>query len=193
MTKNNLTKELVSRTNQMSFFKYIGVLPNPDKLFLQHGKTYQTYRDLKNDPHLWACIQSRKSGVISYKYEIQQNNSDNNIFNFIKYNIDNINIERLIRQMLEAVLMGFQVFEIIWQPIYFGNNLLYSIKSIDVRPQEYFYFDVKGNLKLKSDTMNYLSGVPKYKTNLPKYKTLLVQHEADYDNPYGQPLLSKCY
>lgn len=28
---------------------------------------------------------------------------------------------------------------------------------------------------------------------LPAHKVLLLQHESDYENPYGQPLLGKCY
>lgn len=193
MTHNNLTKELVTRSNQLSFYKYIGVLPNPDKLFLRYGKTYQTYRELKNDPHLWACIQSRKAGVLARKHELLQSGSNATVYDFVRSNFNNIDVQRLIRQMLDTVLMGFQVFEIIWQQCYFNGNTVYSVKTVEARPQEYFYFDVKGNLQLKSQSDSPHFTTEHRRSNLPLHKTLLLQHEADYENPYGQALLSKCY
>ena len=188
MNKNNLTKELVTRTNQFSFYKYIGILPNPDKLFTRYG-TYKAYRDLKSDTHLWACIQSRKAGVLSHMYNIQQGKTNDYIFNFISDNFQKLDIDKLISQILDAILMGFQVFEIFWEQVNFKNNLLYSIKDIDARPQEYFFFDLRGELHLKNKSFNSMQKSKK----IPLYKTLLVQYEADYDNPYGQSLLSKCY
>ena len=65
---------------------------------------------------------------------------------------------------------------------------MYKIKAIEARPQEYFSFDVNGELKLSTNSSR--GGVLK---SVPAYKTLLVQYEADYDNPYGKPLLNKCY
>jgi len=71
--------------------------------------------------------------------------------------------------------------------------MLYTLKKVEARPQEYFCFDTKGKLRLNIASGRYLSGYAKSKSSLPKYKTLLVQYEADYDNPYGQALLGKCY
>lgn len=118
MAHNNLTKELISRSNHISFYKYIGVLPNPDSLFVRHGKTYQTYRELRNDPHLWACIQSRKSGTLAREYQLLQGSASEEVFEFIRLCFGNIDMQQLIRQMLDAVFMGFQAFEIVWQPQY---------------------------------------------------------------------------
>ena len=182
----NLTKELVSRTNNLSFYKYIGVLPNPDKVLSHGGKNYQNLRNLKNDPHLWACIQSRKSGVISNKYRLVQGNARQDIFDFVTECLSNIDVNKLIKQILDAVLFGFQPIEIIWKEKLFNGNMLFAIDRLEARPQEYFVFD--GNSKLK-----YISIADPNGKKMPKYKCLLVQHESDYDNPYGQSLLSKCY
>ena len=51
MKQRNLTKELVTRDTQYNFFKYIGMLPNPDKVLSKTGNTIEVYRNLKNDPH----------------------------------------------------------------------------------------------------------------------------------------------
>jgi len=184
--KYNLTKELVSRTNNLSFYKYIGVLPNPDKVLSRNGKNYQNLRNLKNDPHLWACIQSRKAGVVSKKYRFEQGKSSKEVFDFVNLCFADIDIDKLIKQILDAVLFGFQPIEIIWKEHLFNGNILYAIEKLEARPQEYFIFD--GNSKLK-----YISIAEPNGRKMPKYKCLLVQHESDYDNPYGQSLLSKCY
>ena len=184
--KYNLTKELVSRTNNLSFYKYIGVLPNPDKVLSRNGKNYQNLRNLKNDPHLWACIQSRKAGVVSKKYRLEQGQSSKEVFDFVNLCFANIDIDKLIKQILDAILFGFQPIEIVWKEVLFNGDMLYAIDKLESRPQEYFIFDGNSNLR-------YISiSVPNGK-KMPKYKCLLVQHEADYDNPYGQSLLSKCY
>ena len=62
-----LTNELVTRDNFLTFHKYIGILPNPGKIIDESGSTAQVYANLKNDPHVWSCIQSRKTGVLSLK------------------------------------------------------------------------------------------------------------------------------
>ena len=186
MQYKNLTKELVSRTNNLSFFKYIGVLPNPDKVLSRGGKNYQTLRDLKNDPHLWACIQSRKSGVISKQHRLSQGEASNKVFDFVNLCFSNIDVNKLSEQILDAILFGFQPIEIIWQEKLFDKNILFTIDRLESRPQEYFVFD--NNSELKYTTRDTLPG-----KKLPKYKCLLVQHESSYDNPFGQSLLSKCY
>ena len=191
MPHKNLTKELVSRTNNLSFFKYIGVLPNPDKVLSRGGKNYQNLRNLKNDPHLWACIQSRKSGVISKQYQLVQGNASSEVFDFVNLCFENIDAKRLIKQILDAILFGFQPIEIIWKEKIFTKNvleknILFVIDKLESRPQEYFVFDNNSVLK-------YISISDSRGKKMPKYKCLLVQHEADYDNPYGQSLLSKCY
>jgi phage gp29-like protein len=174
---NNLTRELVSRTNQLSFFKYIGILPNPDKLLSGSERNTKKYKELINEPHLWSCIQSRKSGVLSHSYQIIQNNSPTSTFEFIKNNFAQIDTNKLIREMLDAVLYGFQPFEIIWKEICYNARILFIIERIEARPQEYFVYDLKGKLKIKSFTKPQGNSIP-------NFKIINVQLDAKYENPY---------
>ncbi|MBI5325034.1 MAG: hypothetical protein HZB41_07165 [Ignavibacteriae bacterium] len=65
MDTKKLTSELITRESYNAMLGYIGLLPNPDKILRNPGKTIESYRQLKNDPHVWSCIQSRKSGLLS--------------------------------------------------------------------------------------------------------------------------------
>jgi phage gp29-like protein len=183
----NLTQELVKKTHNMSFFEYIGLLPNPDKLLATKGNNrYDIYRKLKNDPHIWSCIQSRKSGVVAHKIEIVQDEVDADVYELVRYIFSQIDLNKLVRQMLEAVLFGFQTFDIVWERNNFKHRQVYTIKRIDPIPQECFVYDLNGDLLFKQSTTDGGKA-------LPEYKLLNIQHEADTLNPYGQGLLSKCY
>ncbi|BCB96791.1 hypothetical protein JZK55_17130 [Dissulfurispira thermophila] len=54
------------------------------------------------------------------------------------------------------------------------------------KPQNWFVFDEENKLKLRTkDNV--------YGESLPEYKFLLIQHNATYHNPYGDPSLAKCF
>ncbi|MDR0926147.1 MAG: DUF935 domain-containing protein [Ignavibacteria bacterium] len=183
---NYLTKELVTRSNNLSFFKYIGILPNPDKLLSRSGNAMERYRELENDPHLWSCIQSRKSGLVGHKFALMQDESSELVYEFVKRNFANIDIPQLAKQMADAVLFGFQPLELVWQEVLWQRRHLYQIKFIQPKPQEYFVYAPNGELKML--TKGNRNG-----ERIPQHKIVNIQHEADYTNPYGQSLLSKAY
>jgi phage gp29-like protein len=58
---------------------------------------------------------------------------------------------------------------------------------VEAKPQEWFLFDAENNLKLRTKDS------PIFGESLPEYKFLLIQHNATYQNPYGDPALSKCF
>jgi len=186
MLKNkNLTKELITQQFFDNYANIYGILPNPDKVLRKTGKQISTFRDLKNDPHVWSCIQSRKSGVLSLGYSILPNNSNTAIVSIIETIFKRLDIHHIIRDILEATLFGFQPLEIIWEIDDKSNKQLFP-KQIIAKPQEWFYFDTDNKLRFKKQGEIQ-------REELPNYKILNVQYEPSYLNPYGEPLLSKCY
>ncbi|MBX3043903.1 MAG: DUF935 family protein [Candidatus Kapabacteria bacterium] len=180
-----LTDELVKSSNLQSFVNRIGILPNPDKILRKSGHTYQVLRDLRNDSHVWSCLQSRKSGTLNLDYFIDSNNSEQKVMDFIEKTLAGINLNRIISEILDAPYFGFQVHEIIWQNDK-SNPAKLTLKDIALRPQEIFAFDTNGKLIFKP-----VFG--KESKLVPEYKFLLTTFEADLLNPYGNSLLSKCY
>jgi len=185
MRTKNLLNELVNRENQDFFFTIMNHLPNPDKILRRTGKTIEAYRDLKNDPHVWSCIQSRKSGLLGLEYTIAQNNSDSIVVKFIEDIFNTLDINQIQRDILEAPLFGYQPIEVMWKQTE-GQRKFLVPTGLIAKPQEWFFFDTKGNLKFKK------SAVPEG-IHPPPMKILNVQYEPDYLNPYGHSLLSKCY
>lgn len=180
-----LTKEILTRDIQNSFYKYLDILPNPDTILQRTGKTIETYRQLKNDAHLWSCIQSRKSGVLSLENRISQGKSSKHITVFIENIFNSLDLYQIIRDILEAPLFGYQPLEIIWKIIGKSKPMIVP-KEIIAKPQEWFHYDSKGILKFRKE--GKFKGVA-----IPPMKIINVQFESSYMNPYGNSLLAKCY
>ncbi|ROL61552.1 DUF935 family protein [Bacteroidetes/Chlorobi group bacterium ChocPot_Mid] len=183
--KKYLLSELLTREMQSPFARFIGILPNPDRVLRRTGKTIEAYRELKNDPHVWSCIQSRKSGTLSLETRIVQNNADKRVVNEVDEIVRSLDLQQIIRDILEAPLFGYQPLEIIWEMT--GSKRKYMLpKSIVAKPQEWFFFDTEGKLKYRR--IGVMSG-----EEIPAMKILCARYESSYLNPYGESLLSKCY
>ncbi len=180
---NELTREIISSEFRSSFFRNMQILPNPDKIFRTTGKSYTAYRELKNDPHVWSCIQSRKSGLLSKDYKISGNNTK--ICRRIEKMLESLDITELMRDILEAPLFGFQPFEIVWG-FHKGRRSSIYPENITAKPQEWFAYDQRGRLRfLKEDEPEG--------TLLPPMKIINVRYEPSVTNPYGESLLAKSY
>lgn len=175
------SKEILLREIYTSFYRYTNILPNPDTILRKSGRGLEVYRQLKNDPHVWSCIQSRKSGVLSLGFELQQENSSPEIFAQVQKMLDAIDVYQFESDCLEAPLFGFQPIEVIWSR---KDNIIYP-KELKARPQESFAFDNDNRLVFRST-----GGTTE---PIPEYKIILVQYEASALNPYGHSLLAKCY
>lgn len=179
-----LTKELSKPTAFDSFFSAMDALPNPDLVLMQSGKGIASYRELKTDAHLWSCIQSRKSGLLSLSWSLAQNSSITDSVYQSTYNMLNrLDIHSIMRDILEAPLFGWQPLEIIWETNSSTGKILPS--AVIARPHEWFQFNQKQELIYKRGISESV-GINKYKVLCPRF-------EATYDNPYGSSLLSKCY
>ncbi|MFN3781898.1 MAG: DUF935 family protein, partial [Candidatus Kapaibacteriota bacterium] len=158
------------------------LLPNPDSILRKIGRGIEIYRELKNDAHVWSCIQSRKSGTLSLPWQIEQNGCDDVVFHLVSSIFEKLDVYQIESDILEAPLFGFQPIEIIWS---IENNYIVP-KELKARPQEWFAFDNSGNLLFKGRFGDEY-------TKVPMYKVINVQHEASAINPYGHALLAKCY
>jgi len=104
---NSLTKK---RDNK--FFNKLGDLPNPDRIIRRKGN-YSDLRELKNDPHVWACVQSRKSGTLAKEYSLVSNNISTNIEKFIADQLDRIDMDKLKSDILEPDYSVFKCWKFI--------------------------------------------------------------------------------
>lgn len=182
-SKKNLTEEIATRKRALNFYSLANILPDPDIVLRKQGKDMRIYKELMCDPHVFACVQSRKAGVLSLDWDINRGvDKDENTENIFKL-LKSLDVHKLINDILDATLFGFQPLEIIWQK----NKSGYILPTkIIAKPPEWFCFDDDNNLKFRTKE-NY------YGELLPNKKFLLAQNNPSYNNPYGERTLSRVF
>jgi len=181
-SKKSLANEIASRTRAFDFYSMGMFLPDPDPVLKAQGKDLKIYRGLLADAHLWACVQSRKSGVLSLEWEIDRGKAKSRNAKVIRDIFDSLDIYKLISDILDSILWGFQPLEVLWKKS--ANFILPA--DIVAKPPEWFVFDDDNNLKFRTKS-NWIGEA------LPEKKFLLPQYNASYQNPYGERVLSKCF
>lgn len=164
-----------------TFYEWSKQIDNPDELLKNIGKDIEVYDSMLNDSHLYALIQSRKSGIISNEWDVDQYESDESIYDFVYSIFNKLDINEAIRNILDAPLFGYQPIEIIWEII---DNKLVPTHLLK-RHRANYSFDIDRNLIFTNDSGN--------EEIVPTEKFLIPSYESSRDNPYGTPLLSKCY
>jgi len=182
-TKRNITDEIATRRRALNFYSLVNILPDPDIVLRKQGKDMKVYKSLLYDSHVFACIQSRKSGILSLEWDINRGFDKDDNAKLIEDILKKLDIYKLINEILNAVQFGFQPIEIMWKKK--KNGFIFPEEMIS-KPPEWFCFDDDNNLKFRTKE-NY------YGEALPKYKFLCPQSNPTYDNPYGERTLSRVF
>ena len=181
--KKGISEELATRKRALNFSSLSNILPDPDIVLKKQGKDIQVYKELLCDPHVYACIQSRKAGVQSLEWEINRGVDKDKNAEIIENVLKKIDIHKLISDILDATSFGFQPLEIMWKK---SENGYVLPEKISAKSAEWFCFDNDNNLKFRTKE-NY------YGELLPDKKFLLVQNNPTYENPYGERTLSRVF
>ena len=70
--KQKITDEIATRKRALNFYSLANILPDPDIVLKKQGKDITIYKELLCDPHVFACTQSRKAGVLSLDWDINR-------------------------------------------------------------------------------------------------------------------------
>jgi phage gp29-like protein len=95
--------------------------------------------------------------------------------------LKNLDIPRIIEEMMEAVAYGYSPLEIIWE----AHEGKWGIGNLVGKPPEWFEFDQDNRLVFRTGIIG--------QETLPENRFLVVQHHASYANPYGSKVFSKCF
>lgn len=182
-SKKSLTEEIATRKRALNFYSLANILPDPDIVLRKQGKDVRVYKELLCDPHVFACVQSRKAGVLSLEWEINRGLDKDEKAEAIENLLKQLDIHKLISDILDATQFGFQPLEIIWKRDKSGYILP---EKIVAKPPEWFCFDDNNTLKFRTKE-NY------YGEELPNKKFLLAQNNPSYNNPYGERTLSRVF
>ncbi len=181
-SKPPINSEIATRQNIIGY-NYIYYLPDPDPILRSQGNDISIYRDILNDSHVGSVWEQRISGSLSHKRKIDQNNIPLKNYEFFNSFLDNIDLDQLIYEILEARFFGFSAIELVWNRV---GDYIIPIK-LQAKPQEWFFFDIDNQLKLRTKENNFNGITP------GAYQFLLVQNKPTYLNPYGQRLASRIF
>ncbi len=181
--KKGLSDEIATRKRALNFYSLANILPDPDIVLRKQGKDMRVYKELLCDPHVFACIQSRKSGVLSLEWDINRGSDKDKNAKLVEDLLKKLDTQKLINDILDATQFGFQPLEIIWKK----NKAGYIIpEKVIAKPPEWFCFNDDNNLKFRTKE-NYYGEI------VPDKKFLLAQNNPSYENPYGERTLSRCF
>lgn len=179
-----LLSEIATRARSIDFYSFGGALPNPDPILRKMGKDQAVYDEVLSDGHLSGIIATRASGVKSLLWDIDRGKAKSRATKVILKAFQSMDVDQFISDVLDANYRGYSPIEIMWeQPD--GEGMILPGNVVG-KPAEWFCFDDMGQLRFK--TLEAPLGI-----ELPPRKFLIPRRKASYKNPYGEPLLSKCY
>ncbi|CCF96526.1 hypothetical protein B7R77_03020 [Ralstonia solanacearum K60] len=150
------------------------------------GAGLRIYDEIERDCHAYSVLQKRKMAVVSRPWFVKPaSNSrlDRKAADLVKANIEAIQFDRICVDLLDAILKGYAVGEIMWDVE--GNE----IRATDVmaREQKRFVFDVDYRPRLIT-LENMLEGEP-----LPERKFAIHRFGSKVGNPYGLGLGTRLF
>jgi len=177
-----LTKTLFTRARLWDFQTYLWLLPNPDPVLRKKGLAIQAYENILVDGRVEACMESRKSGVLSWEWELEGGGSDKNR-EILSDHLESLDIHGVLNQVMDAVFFGYKPLEVIWGRV--GGWIL----PVEVRglPPQWFAFDPENRLRFLS------ASSPMTGEEVPERKVLVAARDASYANPYGRPVAALCF
>lgn len=183
-TSKSKTGHIATRDASPDFYQTImGILPNPDPVLKRMGKSISVYKDLMSDSRVKAATGSRRSGVTAMDWELDQYKANQKAYDVIMDLFDSLDMHSLWTEILDAVYYGYKPIELIYKKI--GSYVL-PVKIIP-KPPEWFTFGDKNELRFLTRN-NMITGIP-----VSPQKFITATHEADYNNPYGNPVMSAVF
>ena len=197
MAKTSFYNEFVTALRAGYTYDLQANLPDPDPILKKLGVDVAVYQDIRTDAKVAACIEQRKAGVLSLQWDLtaaeqkedaavaaglEVESSSEQPLNVIKGALKALDMPRIITEILDAFLWGFQPLEIMWE----HRDGFILPKDVIGKPSEWFLFDYQHRLKFRSITAPLGE-------ELPARKFLLAQHHPSYKNPFGQKVLPLCF
>lgn len=179
----SLSDQIATRNRSIDFYALSTYLPNPDPVLKALGKDIKVYRELRADAHVGGCIRRRKAAVKALEWGLDRDKAKSRVAKSVLAIFADLDLSRIITEMLDAVLYGYQPMEVMWGKV--GGYLV----PVDIvgKPADWFVYDEENQLRLRT-RQSPLKG-----EELPARKFLVPRQDASYDNPYGFADLSMVF
>jgi phage gp29-like protein len=179
----SLSEQIATRGRSTDFFNLGTLLPNPDPILKARGQDLRVYRELRSDAHVGGCVRRRKAAVKALEWGLDREKAKSRVAKNVEAIFADLQLERIIGEILDAVLYGYQPLEVTWGKV---GGLVVPV-NVESKPAEWFGYDDNNLLRFKSRS-NPVNG-----EELPPMKFLVARQEPTYANPYGFPDLSMCF
>lgn len=161
-------------------------LDEPDEILKKAGKTRVELRKTAADDEVATALDTRRTALLATPWRLAPAEGAVNEFVFEQLQR---HARTIIDQAFDALLYGYSVTEVTWQVV--DGRVVPA--SIDKRPFEWFTPGRDNVLRMHIDGGLWASsqsiGTPVDKAN----KFILTTNRAEYRNPRGEALLSRCY
>ncbi len=177
----------VARDITIPHYSDLTALPLMDPTLTTRGEALAVYRELLRDARVRATLNKRKSKVLRREWVVEPGGErpiDEQAAEGAREMIAALPFDAICRRLLDALLFGYAVAEIIW-----GRDARGRIAPVDIiaRRPERFVFDKDWKLRLLTPEQP-LRGI-----GLPERKFIVHRFEAEDNNPYGLGLGSTLY
>lgn len=181
MNTDTLSREITA--NSARFDRFLSFLPNPAELFTPGGADL-AYREMLLDAHLSAKLSRLKDDVLFRPWSIAaaaQEGRELEAAEAVRRMLADIDVSAILTHLMTAVEYGYSVAEVVWE---FSGGW-WRPDAVIARPASRFRFDADG-----TPVMLAASGAVRLDE---PYKCLIHRHDPQAENPYGSPVLAKCY
>lgn len=181
--RRGLAQDIATRHRSPDFTALGLYLPNPDPILKKQGKDVSVYTDLRSDAHVGGCIRRRKAGVVKMEWRVERGAASSRMAKLAEAALRGLDMDRLMRETLDAPLLGWQPLEVMWSA---DGGAMRPLEVV-AKPSKWFHFDAEAQLRFKSREAPFDGEL------LPPRKFLVPAQEASYANPYGFAELSMCF
>lgn len=163
------------------------LLPDDDTLATRgSGKGLRIYDEIERDCHAFSVLDKRKRAVVARPWEVRPGKktaAGNAAAALVQEQLAGLNFDRLSFDLLDAVLKGYAVAEVLWEV---DGARLVARRAV-TRDQRRFVFDLDSQPRLLT-TENLLEG-----EELPPRKFLVHAWGSKDANPYGLGLGTRLF
>ena len=182
-TRNLLIDHLATHARSIDFATLGLLLPNPDPILKAQGKDVKVYRDMLHDALIGGCVRRRKNSIQALEWGLDRGKASSRVAKAVQEILDRLQLARIIEQMQDCILFGYQPMEVLWQ----SQGGLLIPHDVVAKPPEWFCFDADNQLRFKTREE------PLFGELQPERKFLLPRQSPTYQNPYGFADLSMCF
>lgn len=181
----SLLDELASRSSDPEFFAGLGILPNPDRILRKRGDRPDVLADILTDSHVWGVVQIRTGAVLGTEWLVEPastRRADRMAAQLCTEMFGWMDMDHLIRTVLDAVLYGHRLMEVLWS----RDGGMWIPERIADRPNRRLVYGEDGEPRLRTRK------APITGEAVPAGKLLIARYCASDENPYGEATLSRC-